>query len=330
MPNHLDFPVDLVVTWVDDNDGTWNKKKKDYINNPSLNNDNRYRDLGVFQYWFKLVEKNLPWVNHIFVITDNQKLPFEVSTDKVIFVNHSDYINKRYLPTFNSNVIEMSLGKLDKLSEHFILSNDDMFFIKPLEKSYFFSKEGKPKDIGVLNILQPKESFTKIPFNNLVFLNKHFNKKSVLKNNFSKIFNFTYGWRNIQTILTLPYSSITGFYEHHQPYAHLKSTFIKLQSEYPNMFDNQFKHRFRTSDDISQWLIREWNILSGNFEPKSPKTGKVITIKQPSDIDDLKSILRKNKNIKTLVINDKEMNSQNFQEVKHKLRTLFADWIDEC
>lgn len=325
--NYLDFPVDLVVTWVDGNDKLWLEKKKQYINDLSLNEENRYRDLGIFQYWFQLVEKNLPWINHIFVITDNQTLPFEITNNKVIFINHSDYIDQKYLPTFNSNVIEMSLGQLEGLSEHFILSNDDMFFIKKTEKIDFFSINGNPKDIGVFNILQPTDSFTKIPFNNLVFLNKHFKKSNVIKRNFNKIFNTMYGLRNLQTLLTLPYGSITGFYEHHQPYAHLKSTFIKLQTEYPNMFAEQFTHRFRTSDDISQWLVREWNILSGHFDPKSPRDGKVITITSSKDLEELKAVLEKNKKIKTIVINDKEMNLSDFRKVKADLISIFNDWI---
>lgn len=211
MSKDPDFPIDAVVLWVDGTDKSWAEKKNKYSSNGYLNGANRYRDLETFEYWFKLVEKNAPFFRKIFLITDHQVPNFVISDKRVEVVDHSEFIPKQYLPTFNSNVIEMSLGLLDKLSEHFVLFNDDMFLINPVDPSFFFSADGRPTDIGVLNILQPLEYFTKLPFNNLVLLNQHFNKREVLKKHLFKFYNFKYGIRNIQTMMTMPYSSITGF-----------------------------------------------------------------------------------------------------------------------
>ncbi|MFS1240488.1 hypothetical protein ACL36S_16760 [Lactiplantibacillus plantarum] len=64
-------------------------------------------EIGVyFLSWFRAVEKNAPWVNKIYLITDNQIpawLNFE--NPKIQVISHQNYIPEKYLPTFNSNVI---------------------------------------------------------------------------------------------------------------------------------------------------------------------------------------------------------------------------------
>ncbi len=57
---------------------------------------------------------------------------------KINVVKHTDYIPAEFLPTFNSNVIEMNLHRLKDLSENFVLFNDDMLFLKRTTPDYFF------------------------------------------------------------------------------------------------------------------------------------------------------------------------------------------------
>lgn len=107
----------------------------------------------------------------------------------------------------------------------------------------------------------------------------------------------------------------------------LKSNFIKLEKIFPELFSELRQHKFRTSDDYTQWLVREWNLLEGNFTPRSPKSGKVVVIKKSSDVDYLNTLLQKK--IKTLVINDKDMDSKEFNVVKQKLKMVFASCVDK-
>ena len=100
--------IDFVVTWVDGSDPKWLAEKKKY--NSSINVEEeicRYRDMKIFKYWFRAVEKYTPWVNKIYLITWGH-LPdwINTSNEKLVIVNHEDYIPKKYLPTYNSNVIK--------------------------------------------------------------------------------------------------------------------------------------------------------------------------------------------------------------------------------
>lgn len=70
-----EYPIDIVVTWVDGNDEEWNREKIRYMNesDPSTvgaeNPKERYRNWGLLSYWFRAVEKYAPWVRSVYFIT---------------------------------------------------------------------------------------------------------------------------------------------------------------------------------------------------------------------------------------------------------------------
>ena len=86
----------------------------------------------------------MPWVRNIFIVTADQKPKWldENSHSKIKLINHSQIIDAKYLPTFNSHVIEANLYKIPDLSEHFIYFNDDVFVARPLMPNHFFENNG--------------------------------------------------------------------------------------------------------------------------------------------------------------------------------------------
>ena len=38
-----------------------------------IDGEQRYRDYGIFNYWFRMIEKHAPWVNNVYLITNGQK-----------------------------------------------------------------------------------------------------------------------------------------------------------------------------------------------------------------------------------------------------------------
>lgn len=134
----VNFKIDFVVTWVDGSDPQWQAKEQQYANlTGSLNGENRYRDMGIFEYWFKNVFEFAPWVNNVFLITDQQVPAFIHKYPRVKVIDHRDFIPQSCLPTFNSNTIELNLWRIKELAEHFVLFNDDMFITQPLEPTFF-------------------------------------------------------------------------------------------------------------------------------------------------------------------------------------------------
>lgn len=318
-----DFDVDLVVTWVDGFDEKWLNKKSRYDETLDLNGVNRFRDMGVFDYWFETVLRYMPWVRKIYVVTDDQPLPFTIKSNKVVFVNHDEFIPKQYLPTFNSNVIELNMHRIEGLAEHYILANDDMYVTKPLAKSDFFSANGLPMLQPVMNIVQPESEFSQIVFNNMKVLNKHFEKRAFIKSNFLNLFSFRNGSRLFQTLLTIPYPSITGFYENHLMSSYLKSGLDKVWEEEYDLLDETSNHHLRSSTDVSIWLIKEWSLLSGRYEVLPNGFGTLLAIKNVRDLESVESKLRDRKPI--LVINDDVENAEDWSLIKKGLREKFRN-----
>ena len=85
----VNFKIDFVVTWVDGSAPQWQAKKQQYANlTGSLNGENRYRDMGIFEYWFKNVFEFAPWVNNVFLVTD-QQVPTQVTTKSILKLTYA-------------------------------------------------------------------------------------------------------------------------------------------------------------------------------------------------------------------------------------------------
>lgn len=134
--------IDIVILWVDGNDEEWIKEKNKYLELKGASKANRFRDCENLQYLFRGIEKDAPWVNKIFFITwGNIPKWLDTNNEKIVVEKHEDFIPEQYLLTFNSNVIEMNLYRIKKLSEKFVLFNDDLFILKNLEPTDFLKKD---------------------------------------------------------------------------------------------------------------------------------------------------------------------------------------------
>ena len=139
--------IDLVYLWVDGSDSDWLKKKNKYLQslNFEVTQDEsgacRYIDNDELKFSLRSVERYMPWINHIFIVTDNQ-IPswLNLEYSKVSIIDHKDIMNEDILPTFNSMVIEANIYKIPNLSDYFILANDDFFAYKDVPISFFFHK----------------------------------------------------------------------------------------------------------------------------------------------------------------------------------------------
>ena len=141
--------IDLVYLWVDDTDWEWKRRRNKYIDtfdeyDEDATDECRFYNNDELKYSLRSVEKNAPWVNKIFIVTDNQ-IPewLDTENEKIKIVNHCDIIPEQYLPIFNSNAIESRIPFISGLSEYFLYANDDTFFWNPVEKDFFF-KDNKP------------------------------------------------------------------------------------------------------------------------------------------------------------------------------------------
>jgi len=143
--------IDLVYLWVDGNDDAWKAKKDAELKKigklPSIEviGNCRSNDNDELLFSLRSVEKFAPWINHIFVVTDNQTPKWlDINNPKITVVDLAEIMPQDALPCFNSMVIELFIPYIHTLSEHFIYANDDMLFMAKTTPDYFFTKEGVP------------------------------------------------------------------------------------------------------------------------------------------------------------------------------------------
>lgn len=285
----MNFPIDFVVTWVDGSDPSWIAKKNQYSiqagsYKKSMSSQKAYRDWGTFKYWFRGVEKFAPWVNHIYLVTDNQ-VPKWLFTkfSKLTVVDHKDFIPNNYLPTFNSNAIEANIHRIKGLSEHFVIFNDDMYITSAVKPDDFFSSDGLPKYNTAINPIVPERYGTgNFQINDMEIVNSHFSKKEIIKN--AKLFSYRHGIKNlIRSILYVHSKFFFGFYEDHLPYPMLKSTIEKIWNvEGPAMVITS-KSKFRSKLDTNLWLFKYWQIASGEYSIRSGTMGKLFSLDNADD-----------------------------------------------
>lgn len=107
--------------------------------NQEIDGKQRYRDYGIFNYWFRMIEKNAPWVNNVYLITNGQKPDWlNLEHPKLKLVTHREFMPKEYLPTYNSAAIELNLHRIEGLSENYLYFNDDTYLIRDSQPSDFY------------------------------------------------------------------------------------------------------------------------------------------------------------------------------------------------
>ncbi len=299
--------IDIVITWVDGNDLEWINQKNKYEKlikgiDVSSNNNARYRDWDNIQFIFRGIEKFMPWVNKVHFVTWGH-IPKWLNTDcdKLHVVKHTDFIPEKYLPTFNSNTIELNLHRIPGLAEQFINFNDDMFVIAPTVPEDFFIN-GIPKDMAVLS---PAPCFRDvmccIETNNFGIINDYFSVDDI-KKNWKKWYTHKYGKFILRTIIFSNFKTILGIFEPHITNSFLKSTFKDLWKKENKVLDETSCNKFRTRNDVNQWLFRQWQIMSGNFEPRRWDFGLHIALYK--DENTALKLIQKPEKLKIICLND--------------------------
>ena len=270
--------IDVVVLWVDGSDPAWLSEKARYSDKKSekANAANRFRDWGLMPYWFRAIEKYLPWVRTVHFVTWGHLPAFlNVNHPKLHIVRHEDFMPPETLPTFNSCSLELNLHRIEGLAEHFIYFNDDMFVTRPMRSEDFFEeKSGLPRahfaempcylrgilsahevaiarDIAILNKWFPKE---KMP------LRKYFGQFC------SRAYPLSDNVRNLILKCIFP-TYYGGFRYFHVASALRKSTYEEVWEKEPDILWHTSIQKFRNNECFNQYLFLWWQEASGQFAP---------------------------------------------------------------
>lgn len=302
--------IDLVYTWVDDKDLSWLEKKAKYCKDLKTPNKDAIDDCRFFnndelKYSLRSVEKYAPWVNKIFIVTDNQKPSWiNLENEKIKIIDHSEIIPKEKLPLYNACAIENAIPYIKDLSEYFIYANDDMFFWDYTDPSFFFEGE-KP----------------------IYLLGKKINK--------FKKYNHLYGTMVYKAykIACDKLNTDIPYFSHHNIDPYRKSLFLECIETFKDEFENTLNNRFRDFTDMQRIIVtyysyyknqailkkNEFNLLNRIFnKEKIPKSQYYsITSKTINKINSSKANL--------MCINDcRKTTNENRKQIKKLLEFKFA------
>ena len=159
----VSFPIDIVYTWVDGSNETFLRQRAFYKGEKDdvTTDMARFESRDELKYSVRSVLKYAPWVNHIYIVTNNGEVPkwLDTSFEKITIIPHKEIIDDKYLPTFNSHVIEANLWKIPNLAEHYIYFNDDVLLTRPVLGDYFFTSGGLTK-VFITNVKLPQGAIT--------------------------------------------------------------------------------------------------------------------------------------------------------------------------
>jgi len=318
--------IDIVIPWVDPEDDKWFKLKQSY--NKNISNEDfstvRYRDWDNVKYIFRGIEKYCSFINKVYFISSGDMPSWlNPNCDKLVYLKHSDYLPEDYLPTFNAHPIELNLHRIKELSQYFIYFNDDLFITNDVDEKMFF-KHNLPVYPAILhvNLANDKNQVIQhIYFNNNLLINKHFTIDEMVNDRdkwFSIKGNGLRGY--IENTFNSHYSQIIGFYNSHLPTPFLKSTIEEVWKNEGDLLDSVSRNRFRSKDDVSQYIFRYWDLAKNNFYPINPKKlGKSFNVSYKT-IDEICEAIIKQKH-RMICINDTEeiVDNDEFELYKNRI-----------
>lgn len=321
--------IDFVIPWVDGTDPAWEKERNFYLEKPDKKQASvQYRDWGLLRYWFRGVEQFAPWVRKIYFVTWRHVPEWlNCRHPKLEIVHHEDYMPREYLPTFSSHPIELNMHRIAGLAEQFVYFNDDTFLVKPVRETDFFYKN-LPCDCPVLSALAPvrrDDLFLHILANNVALLNRHFVKPLCLRHHANQWLNWRYGKYLLKNLYYWPLPFFPGFNAFHLPAAFLKSTLEAVWREEYELLHTTSSHKFRTGDDINQYVFSYWQVASGKFWPRSPNIGRSLVMGQ--DFSQIEDAFR-TKRYLMLCLNDSEAVIDFVREQK-KIVALFTKLLPQ-
>lgn len=316
--------IDAVIMWVDGADPIHAEKLNNYLasvgsTRPAAASKTRFHNAGEIDYCVTSLLKFAPWLQTIYIVTDNQrpalmdKIKGSIFEHKVKVIDHSVIFagHEDCLPSFNSMAISSLLWRIPGLAEQFIYFNDDFVIVRPVTPGDFF-KNGKVVLRG-----RWKRLSASIPGNQVFKTLRNLLGANRKKNRISF-------WGLQQQC-----AELIGFKKHyfrlpHVPHPWKKSSWEQLFLQFPNAMLKNIKAHLRVPDQfVPEGLCSHFHLKNSLAEVKSSAANMQL---KPSDqsLWRIKMKLHgaeRNQNIVFACVQSIETASEEKQQ-------LIFDWLD--
>jgi len=227
----IQFDIDLVFSWVDGSSLDWQraraKKMAAYVVGEGDDSEARFRQLDELKYALRSVNLFAPWVRKIYIVTDSPRPEWLLDQDRVTIVRNAEFFSDTsVLPIHNSMAVESQLQHIPGISEHFIYSNDDMFFGRPVGPEMFYTAGGVSSFIqSVLRVGVGGSRAERSGFENSARVNRELLRKR--------------------------FGAVIVRHLEHAPTPVRKSVLLEMEKEFADDFARTRASAFRSMTDIS-------------------------------------------------------------------------------
>lgn len=271
----ITFDIDLVFSWVDGADAEFQRARalrmQSYVVGEGDDSEARYRQIDELKYALRSIHLFAPWVRRIFIVTDSPRPAWLDEHPSVTVVRSEEFFQDRSaLPTHNSQAVESQLQHISGLSEHFIYSNDDMFFGRPISPDMFFSPGGVTKFI---------ESRTRIGLGQANLARSGFENAA----------------RVNRRLLSERLGKVTTRHLEHAATPLRRSVLLEMEREFAEDFARTARSAFRSSTDISvtNSLYHYYALLTGRAVTQPQARVKYIETTLKSSLAEMDDLLRR-------------------------------------
>jgi hypothetical protein len=302
----ISFDIDLVFSWVDGSSPEYIAARRARQANAVLgegdDHEARYRQINELKYALRSVYMFAPWIRRIFIATDSPAPEWLADHPSVTIVRSEEFFaDPSVLPTHNSQAVECQLHHIEGLSEHFLYSNDDMFFGRPVGPDLFFTPGGITKFI---------EAETRIG----------------LGENAAERSGFENAARVNRKLLWNRFGRITTRHLEHSAAPLRRSVVAQMEEEFPNEFAKTAASTFRAADNISvtNSFYHYYALLTGRAVTQTAAKVRYVDTTLRAGLNYLPKLLAK-RNMDFFCLND-----GSFPEVPGEERAeLVTDFLEK-
>ncbi|MDN4171424.1 stealth conserved region 3 domain-containing protein [Nocardioides sp. SOB77] len=240
------FPVDVVYTWVDGDDPTWNDARAARLAQVTgtaatreASGRARFVHRDELRHSMRSVHLFAPWVRNIHLVTAGQRPEWLADHPQVTVVDHREILPADALPTFSSHAIETGLHRIPGLSEQWVYLNDDVFLGRPVRPEQLFTPAGQNAVFLSATTVGPDDA-PGAP----AYLRAAWNNRRLLRDAFG-----------VTTTSTLA----------HTPHPHRVSVLTEIAERFAGDVDRTARAPFRSETDVSllSSLAQHYGLATG-------------------------------------------------------------------
>jgi hypothetical protein len=302
----IDFPIDIVYSWVDGSDAKWkerfNKYKGITENTSARNNtESRYKDRQELKYSLRSIHMYVPFVRNIYIVTDEQVPDWlDETVPGLKVIDHKEiFSDPSVLPVFNSHAIGAQIHHIKDLSDRYLYLNDDMMFGRLITPHKFFYPSGiakVPVSPALIHAGSPKD-YEPAP--------------SSAGKNVRKALEETFG------------RYVTHKFKH-SPNPQIKEVAYEIENKYPDLVGRTVSSRFRSKTDVqfASLFHHSYSLITGRAVSSVDTRSAVVNISQERVQGTLDELLQW-RDAYTICLNESETPEERQEEVENMVHNFF-------